>query len=224
MPDELFVSNISAARRRRRPRPQPAALIARRSTARRRATSSGSAPALFEVRQTAGAMHQAEQAAPSGHGDPFRVRCRARCTCGSTPPTASSTCSARRIRVLAEVPRSRRPALFGYSGAGRLSGAYWARRDGSFEVTSDRASTSDAGHDRLWIPLGARSARVARRRRTRSRAPVCGFVGGARGSGSAFFVAVYRARSRPNCERHPAHRPIETEAPDARFAARHWSA
>jgi hypothetical protein len=44
----------------------------------------------------------------------------------------------------------------------------------------------------------------------------------ATGARVAFFVTVYDARQR-ELERHPAHRPIEAEVPDAGFEARNWT-
>jgi hypothetical protein len=45
---------------------------------------------------------------------------------------------------------------------------------------------------------------------------------GVRDGDVSFFVAVYEGDA--EVERHPAHRPIETAIPDARFEARNWTA
>jgi hypothetical protein len=39
----------------------------------------------------------------------------------------------------------------------------------------------------------------------------------------AFFVAVYDSAN-AELERHPAHRPIDVQVPDALFEARNWNA
>jgi hypothetical protein len=43
------------------------------------------------------------------------------------------------------------------------------------------------------------------------------------GAGVSFFVAVADPGGQ-EIERHPAHRPIDTIVPDARFEAIHWTA
>ena len=48
-------------------------------------------------------------------------------------------------------------------------------------------------------------------------------IGAVAGAGVSFVVAVTDP-SGQEIERHPAHRPIETTVPDARFEAIHWTA
>ena len=66
VPDELFVSNITTGGRRDGPDASRPALLRRPWTARRRATSSGSAPGRWRCAPSAGAMHQTST--PAGDG------------------------------------------------------------------------------------------------------------------------------------------------------------
>ena len=93
----------------------------------------------------------------------------------------------------------------GPSGDG-IAGVYWDKR---FEPPR-------------WVERGPGGAVVAAGTILEVALPLEDLHLPAAGARVAFFVAVYDARH-SELERHPAHRPIETEVPDARFDARNWT-
>ena len=87
--------------------------------------------------------------------------------------------------------------------AGAAAGAFWERR-------------GEAPH---WMPRGPGRAAVAAGQVLEVAVPIAD-LGTRRLS---FFVTVHEGAT-GEVERHPASRPIDAEAPDARFEARNWTA
>ena len=86
---------------------------------------------------------------------------------------------------------------------GRIAGALWVRNNAQWIEREPGGAVAAAGTLlEVAVPLVA-----------------LGLRGGDR---VAFFVAVFDG-SRTELERHPVDRPIETEVPDDRFAARQWN-
>jgi hypothetical protein len=87
--------------------------------------------------------------------------------------------------------------------AGAAAGVFWERRD-------------KAPH---WMPRGPGRAAVAAGQVLEVAVPIADL-----GTGRvSFFVTVHEGAT-GEVERHPASRPIDAEAPDARFEARNWTA
>jgi len=90
--------------------------------------------------------------------------------------------------------------------AGKLRGLFWDRR-------------SKAPH---WVERGTGGAAVAAGSVLELALPLQD-LGVAPGDVVAFFVSVYDAAD-AELERHPAHRPLESDVPDEQFEARNWTA
>jgi alpha-amylase/alpha-mannosidase (GH57 family) len=90
---------------------------------------------------------------------------------------------------------------------GKLSGLFWDRR------------TTKAPQ---WVERGSGGAIVAAGTVLEVAVPLVD-LGLKPGDVVAFFVAVYDVDD-AELERHPAHRPIESEVPDEQFEARNWTA
>ena len=90
---------------------------------------------------------------------------------------------------------------------GRLTARYWDRKE---------------GRPPQWTERGPGGAAVAAGAVLEMGLPF-GDLGVGPGGALSFFVAVYDAES-AELERHPEHRPIDVQAPDARFEARNWNA
>jgi hypothetical protein len=88
---------------------------------------------------------------------------------------------------------------------GRVTGAYWDRPGGP-----------------QWVERGPGGAAVAAGTVLEIALPLADLRLPATGGRVAFFVAMYDLQ-RSELERHPSHRPIETEVPDAGFEARNWT-
>jgi alpha-amylase/alpha-mannosidase (GH57 family) len=210
IPDELFVSNISAGA----PAPvetPPVALIA--------PTIDGEVTSYFEwvdagfleVTDTAGAMHRSDRA-PS-------LVTSVRFGFDLTRLYVRIDFSRRVADLMAEGHeislKFMRPEPVRFSvkeQAGRPHGEYWRRPAGG--------DTGAAGVP--WVPRGPGQAVVGLGRVLEVALPFAD-LGATAGAALAFFVAVYDPHSTER-ERHPEHRPIELTTPDESFSARQWNA
>ena len=205
VPDELFVSNITAG--------APAA-VAAEPTALLSPTLDGEVTSYFEwlgagcfeVRETAGAMHQVDRARPViklvqfgfGDGDDqFFVRL------DGHQPAIDLLAAGYEFSLKFLAPAGVRFSV--RQEFGRLSGLYWERRP----------------EPPRWVERGPGGSRLAAGEILELAVPLVDL--GPPLAGLSFFIAVYDA-SGVEVERHPAHRPIDVAAPDERFAARHWTA
>jgi hypothetical protein len=201
IPDELFVSNISAGAA-----PPvdttPVALIA--------PTVDGEVTSYFEwldagcleIRQTAGAMHQAERQAELVSAIRFGFdRERLFVRVDADRPVVDLLAEGYEFSLKFLVPDGLRYSV--KQDDGRLTGNFWHR-------------------EAEWVRRGPGHA-VAGAGTVLEVALPFADLGIVAGDAAAFFVAVYDPQSNER-ERHPAHRPIEVWAPDARYHARQWSA
>jgi alpha-amylase/alpha-mannosidase (GH57 family) len=203
VPDELFVSNISAAARPAADT-EPSALLT--------PTIDGEVGSYFEwlyagqvdVSDAAGAMHQGER-----HASVVRA---VRYGCDLAALYVRVDAAQPMVDLLAAgyecSLKFLQPDGVRYSvkqDAGRLTGRYWDRRDGSWSPRHDQTAARAAAGAVLEVAL-----------------PLAD-LGATAGTPLAFFVAIYDPESVER-ERHPAHRPISLTAPDPSVAARHWSA
>jgi alpha-amylase/alpha-mannosidase (GH57 family) len=204
IPDELFVSNISAGA----PLPaerQPAGLLAPVLDGEETTYFEWVGAGLLEVHQTAGAMHQAERRAAvvtllqfGFDQDRLYVRLDG---------------VRRLLDLLGEgfefSLKFLNPPGVRYSvrqDLGRLTGRFWDwhETEPHWVVRGPGRGVAAAGTIlELALPLTDLIAPGASRELT-------------------FFLAVYQDDI--EIERHPAHRPIETAIPDDGFEARHWTA
>ena len=206
IPDELFVSNISAGA----PPPadrQPAGLLTPVLDGEETTYFEWVGAGLLEARQTAGAMHQAERGAPilsllqfGFDRDQLYVRLD-----GERPL----------IDLLGEgfefSLKFLNPSGVRYSvrqDVGRLAGRFWDWQ----------------ANEPHWVARGPGRAAVAAGTILELALPLSDLLGPADPARRelAFFLAVFQ--NDLEIERHPAHRPIETAIPDERFEARHWTA
>jgi len=93
---------------------------------------------------------------------------------------------------------------------GRLVGTFWDRH----EAKPSRPA--------FWVERGPGDATLAAGSVLEIALPLAD-LGVAAGEVVSFFVALYAAGG-VETERHPAHQPIDLQAPTADFEARHWRA
>jgi alpha-amylase/alpha-mannosidase (GH57 family) len=203
IPDELFISNISAGA----PPPaerQPAGLLSPVLDGEETTYFEWLGAGLLEVRDTAGAMHQTERHAPVLSLLQF----------GFDRRTLYVRLDGERPLVdLLGDGFEFSLKFFNPSGVrfsvrhefGRLRGLFWDWR-------------AEAPH---WVARGPGSAALAAGTILELAIPVADLAPGPAGDLS-FFLAVYLNDT--EVERHPAHRPIEAAIPDDRFQSRHWTA
>jgi alpha-amylase/alpha-mannosidase (GH57 family) len=202
VPDELFVSNITQGA----PAAEfalPTGLISPRLDGDDTSYFEWLGAGTLEVRDVAGAMHQSER----------RERLLTTVRFGFGDDRLYVRLDGRRalLDLLAQgfefSLKFLRPDAVRFSvkqDAGRLTGHFWDRR-------------SEAPH---WFERGRGGAAIAAGPLLEIAIPLSDLGDPARVS---FFVAVYDQAS-AEIERHPAHRPVETEVPDATFEARNWTA
>jgi alpha-amylase/alpha-mannosidase (GH57 family) len=224
VPDELFVSNISAGA----PPPaesDPAGLLAPTLDGEETSYFEWLEAGRLEVRDVAGAMHQTDRPAALINLVQFgfdRKHLYVRLD------------GARRlVDLLAEgyefslkflQPDGVRFSIRARDGL--VSGVYWDHRTGPPRwVERGPGGSVVAAGTVLEIAVPLDDLHLRARGPSAVGAPAAGVpaAGAPAVDGRvAFFVAVYDARQ-SELERHPAHRPIEGEVPDARFEARNWS-
>jgi alpha-amylase/alpha-mannosidase (GH57 family) len=205
-PDELFVSNISAAGPASA-QTEPTALL--------NPTLDGEETSYFEwlgagelaLRETVGAMHRIERPAAlltfvrfGFSRDRLFLRLDAR------QPMVELLADGHEISLKFLVPPDLRLSIRQVAG-GRLSTLFWQR----FPIPP------------YWRERGAGSAVAAAGRILEVAIPVADLGLAPGETAVSFFVSIYDGADVER-ERHPAHRPIEITLPDARFEARHWRA
>jgi alpha-amylase/alpha-mannosidase (GH57 family) len=214
IPDELFVSNISAGA----PPPveiQPIALIG--------PTVDGEVTSYFEwlnagyleVKDVAGAMHQSDRTANLVTAVRFGVdQTRLYVRVDASRPMVDLLAEGHEVSLKFMVPDAVRFSV--KQEAGRLTGQFWQRLP---------SNETDAGipPSAAWMPRGAGGAAVGAGAILEVSLPFVDLSAGAADSPLAFFVAVFDPQSVER-ERHPSHRPIEVRVPTEGFAAREWSA
>jgi alpha-amylase/alpha-mannosidase (GH57 family) len=202
-PDELFISNISSSA----PPDQtdPAGFVTPTLDGEETSYFEWLGAGALEVREVAGAMHQAEQ----------RPAMVTLVRFGFDPDRLYVRLDARRpmIDLLAEeyefslkflTPERLRFSV--RQQVGRLTGLFWER-----ELDAPR-----------WTVRGPGLAVVAAGSILELAIPLAD-LGVTAGDAVVFFVAVYDSAAN-EVERHPANRPIDVEVPDAAFKARQWTA
>ncbi len=202
-PDELFISNISTGAAP--VQTEPAGFI--------RPTLDGEETSYFEwlgagaleVRDTAGAMHAADAPAALATLIRFgfdRDHLYVRLDCRR--PVVDLIAEGYEVSL-----KFLRPLRLRFSvrqTLGRIGGRFWERR-------TDAPQWTDRGPGTAAVAVGA----------VLEAALPLADLGLRPGDTLSFFVAVYDAAGN-EAERHPAHRPIEVEVPDAGFEARQWTA
>jgi alpha-amylase/alpha-mannosidase (GH57 family) len=204
IPDELFVSNISSTAGPAA-QTEPTALLSPTLDGEETSYFEWLGAGTLEVRDVAGAMHQIErpQALVSLLQFGFDER-RLFIRVDAATPLIDLLADGREVSLKFFTPAGVRFSV--RHSLGRLSGAFWDRRDAPPH----------------WVLRGAGGAAVAAGTVLEVALPF-GDLGLTAGQPVAFFVAIYDEQS-VELERHPAHRPIELIAPDALFDARQWRA
>ena len=204
VPDELFVSNISTI---------AAPAVQSAPTVRLAPTLDGEETSYFEwlgaglveVREVAGAMHQTDKkpaAVTLIHFgfDAERLYVRVDTTGRAIDVLAGGRALWLKFMAPAGVRLSVRRT------GGRLTGTFWDRREA----------------EPHWAERGLGGAAVAAGTIIEIAIPWPD-LGVSAGQPVGFFVAISDADG-TEAERHPSHQPIEVQAPDTAFDARHWRA
>jgi hypothetical protein len=208
IPDDLFISNISTLAAA--VQSEPSALMTPALDGEQTSYFEWLGAGVHEVRDVAGAMHEADRRASLIAQVQFgydRERLYVRVD------------AARRlVDVLGEgyeiSLKFMQPEGVRFSireTLGRLTGHYWDRRSGQ----------AGAGPV-VWTERGPGGATVAAGTILEIGLPFRDLSVSA-ADPLAFFVAIYD-RGNTELECHPAHRPIDVQVPDAQFEARHWNA
>ena len=206
IPDELFVSNISAGA----PPPaerQPAGLLAPVLDGEETTYFEWVGAGLLEVHQTAGAMHQAEHRAPLVTLLQFGFdRDRLYVRLDGERPLLDLLGEGFEFSLKFLNPNGVRYSV--RQDFGRLTGRFW-----DWHETEPH-----------WVVRAPGRAATAAGTILEMALPLTDLLGTGPTAQRelAFFLAVYQ--DDVEIERHPAHRPIETAVPDDRFEARHWTA
>jgi alpha-amylase/alpha-mannosidase (GH57 family) len=206
VPDELFVSNISAGAAAGPPERPPTGLLKPTLDGEETTYFEWLGAGLLEVRQVVGAMHQAERRAPVMSLIQFGFdRERLYLRVDGDRPMLDLLAEGYEVSVKFLEPEGVRFSV--RQQMGRLSGRFWDWRP-------------RAPH---WVERGTGGASFAAGSVLEIALPVADVQPPNRASAHvSFFVAVYQNDA--EVERHPAHRPIEAAIPDERFASRHWTA
>jgi hypothetical protein len=204
VPDELFISNISAGA----PPPAetaPAGLLAPTLDGEESSYFEWLGAGRLEVRDIAGAMHQTDRSAAVITLVWFGFdRSRFYVRVDGTRRIVDLLAEGSEFWLTFLKPEGLRFAV--QAREGKVTGAYWERRTATPQ----------------WVERGAGGAAVAAGTVLEIALPLDDLHLPAAHASVAFFVAVYDMR-RGELERHPAHRPIEAEVPDAGFEARNWT-
>jgi alpha-amylase/alpha-mannosidase (GH57 family) len=204
IPDELFVSNISAA---------AAATVQTEPTTLLAPTLDGEETSYFEwlgagtleIRGVAGAMHQTDRrpaVISLAHFGFDHQRLFVRVDAVSR--VLDLLADGRELSLKFATPAGLRFSVS--QRLGRVTGSFWDRR----------------ATEPYWLERGPGGAAVAAGTVLELAVPFIDLRLTA-GQPVAFFVAVFDDTG-AELERHPAHRPIELLTPDALFEARHWRA
>jgi alpha-amylase/alpha-mannosidase (GH57 family) len=203
IPDELFISNISAGA----PPPaerQPAGLLTPALDGEETTYFEWLGAGVVEVRDTAGAMHQAEPRAPVLSLLQFGFDRRSLyLRLDGDRPLVDLLGEGFEFSLKFLNPQGVRFSV--RQDLGRLTGLFWDWR-------------TEASH---WVARGPGTTAVAAGTILEIAIPLADIAPSA-DRDLSFFLAVYLNDA--EVERHPAHRPIETAIPDDRFESRHWTA
>jgi alpha-amylase/alpha-mannosidase (GH57 family) len=204
VPDELFVTNISAAMASARPS-QPIALIAPTLDGEETSYFEWLGAGVLEVHEVAGAMHQVDRRPSAVRLIHFGF--------GGDRLWARIDVAGRALDLLAaghEVSlKFVNPVGVRFSirlSAGRITGVLWDRRDA----------------EPHWVERGPGDTGVAAGTIIELAIPLAA-LGVSSGGRVSFVAAIYDQRG-AEVERHPQDRTIEVTAPDMLFESRHWRA
>jgi alpha-amylase/alpha-mannosidase (GH57 family) len=204
VPDELFVSNISAGAAPPA-ETRPAGLLTPTLDGEESSYFEWLGAGRLEVRDVAGAMHQTDRSAAVISLVWFGFdRSRFYVRLDGTRRIADLLAEGSEFWLTFLEPEGLRFAV--QAREGNVTGAYWERPAGTPQ----------------WVERGAGGAAVAAGTVLEIALPLDDLHLPSVQARVAFFVAVYDMR-RSELERHPAHRPIEAEVPDAGFEARNWT-
>jgi hypothetical protein len=202
VPDELFVTNISSVAPSAT-QTLPTSLLAPTLDGEETSYFEWLGAGTLEVRDVAGAMHQAERPASSVSLVHFGF-------------------DAGRLYVRVDFPGR---AIDVLAGGREVSLKFVTPAGVRFSVREDGGRFTGGFWDRLvaephWAPRGPGGAVIAAGTILELAIPLVD-LGLAAGQTTAFFVAIYEGGG-GELERHPANRPIELVVPDALFDARLW--
>jgi hypothetical protein len=204
VPDELFVSNISAGA----PPPaetEPAGLLTPTLDGEETSYFEWLGAGRLEVRDVAGAMHQADRSVAVVTLVWFGFdRRRFYVRLDGTRRLADLLADGYEFSLTFLQPDGLRFSV--RAREGQVTGVYWDRRT----------------EPPQWVERGPGGAVVAAGTVLEIAVPLEDLHLPAARATVSFFVAVYDARQ-TELERHPAHRPIEADVPDGRFEARNWT-
>jgi alpha-amylase/alpha-mannosidase (GH57 family) len=160
---------------------------------------------VFEARETAGVMHQSDQA-------------------GTLLTAIRFGFDDARLYVRFDGSRPLADLL----ASGFELTLTFLRPDGVRLAVGDRGGRpvgvfSDRAPDQRWVERGSGGAALAAGTILELAVPLADLDSPTPGSAISFFVAVHD-KAHVEVERHPAHRAIEVAVPDPGFAARHWTA
>jgi len=204
IPDELFVSNISTASGDSA-QTQPAGLLSPTIDGEETSYFEWLGAGAFEVREVAGAMHRTDRQPAVLTLVQFGFdRTHLYVRIDGRRPLADLLADGTEVVLKFIQPEGARLSV--RADGGRVTWQFAARDDAAYEPHAEgrRGSMAAAGRVlELAVPVSD--------------------LGLAAGDRVAFFVALADANG-SEIERHPAHRPIEVDVPDAQFAARNWTA
>ena len=203
VPDELFATNRSTGGTVAL-QAQPTALLSPIVDGEETSYFEWLGAGSFEVREVAGAMHQAERVPPLLTLIQFGFdRERLFVRIDAERPLVDVLGAGREVSLKFLVPEGVRYSV--RQTLARVTGAFW-----------DRAHAEPT-----WTERGPGGATLAVGTVLELALPLTE-LGAAAGASISFFVAVYQAEF--ETERHPEHRPIELTVPDDLFEARQWRA
>jgi alpha-amylase/alpha-mannosidase (GH57 family) len=203
IPDELFVSNISSPASGAPPaQTEPTAILTPTVDGEETSYFEWLGAGTYEVRESAGAMHQTDRAPAQltlvqfGFDEShLYVRLDAR------QPLTDLLTSGYQLSLEFLEPEGIRFSV--RQSLGRATGTFWRRADGQW-VERDPGGAAIAAGRVLELALPLRD------------------LGRGAGDRISFFVTASDG-TQGEIERHPAHRPITSEVPDRRFAVRNWT-
>ena len=212
IPDELFVSNISASpgASGRSPAAQtdPTGLLSPTLDGEETSYFEWLGAGAHEIREVPGAMHESERQPGVLTLVQFGFdRTTLYVRLDGRRPLADLLADGCECSLKFIQPEGVRFSV--REAHGRLTWRFRVRDDGP-------------GGEAAWVDRGPEGAAAAAGRVLELALPLAD-LGVAAGDRVAFFVAVSDAAGN-ELEQHPSHRPIEAEVPDERFAARNWTA
>lgn len=205
IPDDLFVSNISTGAPAAA-QSEPSGLMTPTLDGEETSYFEWLAAGVLQLGDAGGAMHQTDRPPPlitlvHFGFDVERLYVRV----DGIGPLANMLADGYEVSLKFLQPAGVRFSV--RQAEGRLTAQYWDRHDGA------------TGH---WTERGSGGATAAAGSVLEMGLPLAD-LGVGPGAPLSFFVAVYDVGS-AEVERHPEHRPIDLQTPDARFEARNWNA